>query len=331
MIPASAGKAASSAWAKLWMVWMRRPPGASRILANSRRARCIVGGSLASPRLMRSVLKSWSRIRTQVASRALMRLAISAAPALVKVRHRICSGRTPDSSSRSTRAVSTCVLPLPADADSAAWTLGSDAARLVALELGKGLQPVAHQRPASQAAARGHRKRRMSDDDKDDEASEARRAKLVKAGVAVGIGSAAIVAALLYASKVKKPRQVRQIGSFAAVPFFQPHQLVVVAIGRVGRVQLGRERLFPGQPLARRPDEMPFGMGEELRRALMSCRDTLFCRSCRHIWSATNIRALAARPVTPSNPPALAISPSRPSCSANPASTAFCAGALPVL
>ena len=40
--------------------------------------------------------------------------------------------------------------------------------------------------------------------DKDDEASEARRAKLVKAGVAVGIGSAAIVAALLYASKIKK-------------------------------------------------------------------------------------------------------------------------------
>ena len=45
----------------------------------------------------------------------------------------------------------------------------------------------------------------MGDDDKDDEASEARRAKLVKAGVAVGIGSAAIVAALRYASKVKKP------------------------------------------------------------------------------------------------------------------------------
>jgi hypothetical protein len=43
-----------------------------------------------------------------------------------------------------------------------------------------------------------------SDDDKKDEADDARRAKLVKAGVAVGIGSAAIVAALLYASKVKK-------------------------------------------------------------------------------------------------------------------------------
>ena len=40
--------------------------------------------------------------------------------------------------------------------------------------------------------------------DHNDKASEERRTKLVKAGVAVGIGSAAIVAALLYASKVKK-------------------------------------------------------------------------------------------------------------------------------
>lgn len=44
----------------------------------------------------------------------------------------------------------------------------------------------------------------MSDADKKD---EQRRQKLVKAGVAVGIGSAAIVAALLYASKVKKPKK----------------------------------------------------------------------------------------------------------------------------
>ena len=45
-----------------------------------------------------------------------------------------------------------------------------------------------------------------NDDDKKstEEAGEERRSKLVKAGVAVGIGSAAIVAALLYASKVKK-------------------------------------------------------------------------------------------------------------------------------
>ena len=49
----------------------------------------------------------------------------------------------------------------------------------------------------------------MSDSNDDtDKASEQRRAKLVKAGVAVGVGSAAIVAALLYASKVKKkPRR----------------------------------------------------------------------------------------------------------------------------
>ena len=45
----------------------------------------------------------------------------------------------------------------------------------------------------------------MSDsDDETGRASKQRREKLVKAGVAVGIGSAAIVAALLYASKVKK-------------------------------------------------------------------------------------------------------------------------------
>jgi len=49
----------------------------------------------------------------------------------------------------------------------------------------------------------------MSDSNNDaDKASEQRRAKLVKAGVAVGVGSAAIVAALLSASKVKKkPRR----------------------------------------------------------------------------------------------------------------------------
>jgi hypothetical protein len=48
----------------------------------------------------------------------------------------------------------------------------------------------------------------MSDrDDELEKANEERRAKLVKAGVAVGIGSAAIVAALLYASKVKKKRR----------------------------------------------------------------------------------------------------------------------------
>ena len=40
--------------------------------------------------------------------------------------------------------------------------------------------------------------------DETDRANDQRRSKLVKAGFAVGIGSAAIVAALLYASQVKK-------------------------------------------------------------------------------------------------------------------------------
>jgi hypothetical protein len=40
-------------------------------------------------------------------------------------------------------------------------------------------------------------------------ASDERRSKLRKAGVAVGIGSAAIVAGLLYASRVKNPARKR--------------------------------------------------------------------------------------------------------------------------
>jgi len=47
----------------------------------------------------------------------------------------------------------------------------------------------------------------MSDNGDTDQANEERRNKLVKAGMAVGIGSAAIVAALLYASNVKKKRR----------------------------------------------------------------------------------------------------------------------------
>lgn len=45
----------------------------------------------------------------------------------------------------------------------------------------------------------------MSDTDNSDGTGDQRRTKLRNAGFAVGIGSAAIVAALLYASKVKKP------------------------------------------------------------------------------------------------------------------------------
>ena len=48
----------------------------------------------------------------------------------------------------------------------------------------------------------------MTENDGNDPDGDKRQKKLLKAGVAVGIGSAAIVAALLYASKVKKkPRR----------------------------------------------------------------------------------------------------------------------------
>jgi hypothetical protein len=50
-----------------------------------------------------------------------------AAAALVKVRHRIFSGGTPESSSRITRDTSTCVLPEPALAETKADALGSEA------------------------------------------------------------------------------------------------------------------------------------------------------------------------------------------------------------
>ena len=52
-----------------------------------------------------------------------------------------------------------------------------------------------------------------NDDDETDKASEERRQKFVKAGVAVGIGSAAIVAALLYASTVKKKPKKKPTGA----------------------------------------------------------------------------------------------------------------------
>ena len=59
----------------------------------------------------------------------------------------------------------------------------------------------------------------MSDSNDDiDRANDQRRTKLVKAGVAVGIGSAAIVAALLYASKIKKKRDASLICGRTILP-----------------------------------------------------------------------------------------------------------------
>ena len=56
-----------------------------------------------------------------------MRSAMLAAAALVKVRQRICAGGVPSSSRRTTRWVSTWVLPLPALADTQAEVFGFEA------------------------------------------------------------------------------------------------------------------------------------------------------------------------------------------------------------
>ena len=79
-------------------------------------------------------------------------------------------------------------------------------ARLLALQLGKRLECALASARAFQSLADAIDELDMStrDDDNTTTRASERRAKLVKAGVAVGIGSAAIVAALLYASKVKK-------------------------------------------------------------------------------------------------------------------------------
>ena len=45
--------------------------------------------------------------------------------------------------------------------------------------------------------------------DRDDSTDDQRRSKFRKAGVAVGIGSAAIVAALLYAGNTRKKKKPR--------------------------------------------------------------------------------------------------------------------------
>src|SRR3954447_8027315 len=62
-----------------------------------------------------------------------MRIDISAAAALVKVRHRMRDGWGPASIRRSTRSVSTLVLPVPAEAPTQTEHSGSDARRCLTL------------------------------------------------------------------------------------------------------------------------------------------------------------------------------------------------------
>ena len=115
--PASSGKRRSSDWQKACRVSMRMPPGASRTLANRRRAVASTAGSPASaPSSVRSAASRPSSVTAHRARRRATRTAISADAALVKVRHSRRSGAVPASSRLSRRSMRTLVLPVPAEA-----------------------------------------------------------------------------------------------------------------------------------------------------------------------------------------------------------------------
>ncbi len=131
---ASSGKRRSSDWQKAWMVWIFMPPGQSTTWANSRRARVRMSASGRAP--VRSARRSSRRSSRSVAHWAsvlLMRIDISAAAALVKVRQRMRDGWVPASIRRSTRSVSTLVLPVPAEAPTQTEHSGSLALRCLTL------------------------------------------------------------------------------------------------------------------------------------------------------------------------------------------------------
>ena len=104
------------------------PPGASSTFANICRAFLRASGPASAPIASRS----WNRILssnwTHDANNWLIRSAISEAPAFVNVMHSRFSGSTSFSNSnRMTRAVSTCVFPVPADALSQILSCGTTA------------------------------------------------------------------------------------------------------------------------------------------------------------------------------------------------------------
>ena len=83
-------------------------------VTQSRGPTSIAASGSAPVRSASSAASAASSATTQPLRRCSMRSTISAAAALVNVRHRMPSGSAPESSSRSTRSVSTRVLPVPA-------------------------------------------------------------------------------------------------------------------------------------------------------------------------------------------------------------------------
>ena len=130
---ASNGKRCNSFSQKLWMVCTFMPPGVSIDFANKRRASsisCSFGSfpkTLARLSLLSMLNKSSVGIVTHLANVSNNLFSISAAAALVKVRHKILWGSLPRNKSRSTRLTRMYVLPVPALAETKADVFGSAA------------------------------------------------------------------------------------------------------------------------------------------------------------------------------------------------------------
>ena len=108
------------------MVWIFKPPGASIAAANKvrapRKSSSVIEPS--SPRSRNASRKSSFSSIAHSPRRLNKRFCISAAAALVYVRHRMRSGGTWANNSRATRSVNTRVLPEPAFAESHVETFG---------------------------------------------------------------------------------------------------------------------------------------------------------------------------------------------------------------
>ena len=126
------------------MVWILRPPGVSTVRANNRRAasRSPIPGAAEPVPAMASRNGPSSSVAHR--DRSLKtRIDMLAAAALVKGRHRMRDGGTPESSRRSTRCARTCVLPDPAMADTQADRPGSEARRWRSTVSAGGAKPMA--------------------------------------------------------------------------------------------------------------------------------------------------------------------------------------------
>ena len=124
-----------------------RPEGRAR--ARTAPARWTASRPMARPaaRAVRGASAGSSSV-THLPSVFCSRTAISAAAALVKVRHWMRSGAEPVSIRRSSRSVSSLVLPDPADAPTKAETDGSDAWSCSALARSRGDAPSPQPPPA---------------------------------------------------------------------------------------------------------------------------------------------------------------------------------------